>query len=133
MSDDATTVGELRRLVADFVVQRQWQCYHDPKNLAMSVAIEAAELMEHFQWVRNEELGELLERAEARAAIRDEVADVLCYVLALANVLALDLSSALADKMRRNAAKYPVEQFRGRYFKPAGEQRAAAGPTSAPA
>jgi len=51
MSDDATTVGELRRLVADFVVQRQWQCYHDPKNLAMSVAIEAAELMEHFQWV----------------------------------------------------------------------------------
>lgn len=119
MSDDRATLGELRRLVADFVAQRQWQCYHDPKNLAMSIAIEAAELMEHFQWVRNDEVAGLLERPEARAAIRDEIADVFCYVLALANVLSLDLSSALADKMQRNAAKYPVEQFRGRYFKPA--------------
>ncbi len=119
MADQTATVAELRELVADFVAERQWQGYHDPKNLAMSIAIEAAELMEHFQWVKSDELPALLADDKRRAGVRDEVADILCYVLALANVLELDLAAALRDKMTKNAAKYPADQFRGRYFKPA--------------
>ncbi len=119
MTDDCTTVAKLRGLVAEFVAARQWECYHDPKNLSMSIAIEAAELMEHFQWVRSEELDQVLQDGDRRAQIVDELADVACYVIALTNVLGVDLSSALAEKVRKNALKYPAEKFQGRYFKPA--------------
>lgn len=118
MRDATTTVAELCALLADFVARRDWQVYHDPKNLSMSIAIEAAELMEHFQWTRNDELFELLKDPQRRAQIAAELADVTCYVLSLANVLEIDLSAAVAAKVARNAEKYPVEQFRGRYFKP---------------
>jgi dCTP diphosphatase len=86
----------------------------------MSIAIETAELMEHFQWVRNEELPALLADAKHRGEVREEIADIFCYVLALANALDLDLSGALRDKMAKNAAKYPSAEFRGRYYKPEG-------------
>lgn len=118
MTDDSTPVADLRRIVAEFVAARQWERYHDAKNLAMSIAIEAAELMEHFQWVRSEELPALLAEGARRDAIVDEVADVTCYVLALANALKIDISSALTAKIAKNEEKYPVERFRGRYFKP---------------
>ena len=104
--------------MADFVAERQWQGYHDPKNLSMSIAIETAELMEHFQWARSEELPELLRDERFRERIAEEIADITCFVLALVNVLELDLSSAVERKLAKNAAKYPVETFRGRYFKP---------------
>lgn len=118
MSDVDTTVAQLRKLVADFVAEREWHSYHDAKNLAMSAAIEAGELMEHFQWVRSDEVPAVVSNEAKRAEIADEIADVLCYMLALANVLDLDLSESLRAKMVKNAAKYPVERFRGRYFKP---------------
>ncbi len=118
MTDDSTPLAELRKIVAEFVAARQWERYHDAKNLSMSIAIEAAELMEHFQWVRNEELPALLADEPRRAAVTEEVADVFCYVLALANALQLDLSAALAAKLVKNAEKYPVERFRGHYYKP---------------
>lgn len=121
MNDETTTVAELRRLLTEFVAEREWQAYHDPKNLSMSIAIEAAELMEHFQWVRSEQLDDLRADAKAMAAIREELADVTAYVLALANALGLDLASALAEKMDKNALKYPAGEFRGRYFKPAAD------------
>jgi NTP pyrophosphatase (non-canonical NTP hydrolase) len=118
MRDEAATVAALREVVGKFVSARDWHSYHDAKNLAMSIAIEAAELMEHFQWVRSEELGELLANEHRRDEIREELADVACYVLALANALEMDLSAAVEEKMRKNAEKYPVDRFRGRYFKP---------------
>ena len=122
MADDTTTVGELRRLLAGFVSEREWEKYHDPKNLSMAIAIETAELMEHFQWVRNDELPELLADEQQRAEIVEEVADITCFVLALANALELDLSSAVQRKLTKNVAKYPAETFRGRYFKPERER-----------
>lgn len=118
MADAQTTVAELRRQMAAFVADREWNSYHDAKNLAMSIAIEAAELMEHFQWIRNDELDAWLRDSDRRAEVTDEVADILCYVLALANALEIDLADAVAHKLGKNAAKYPVEQFRGRYIKP---------------
>jgi dCTP diphosphatase len=84
----------------------------------MSLAIEAAELMEHFQWIDSAESRHVAEDPEKLTAVRDEIADVLCYLLALANELDLDLSTAVRDKMVKNAAKYPAEQSRGRYDPP---------------
>lgn len=118
MPDETTTVAQLRRLMSDFVAEREWRKYHDAKNLSMAIAIEAAELMEHFQWVRNDELAALLADERRRAEVTDEVADITCFLLALANALELDLSAAVERKMTKNAAKYPAEQFRGNYFKP---------------
>lgn len=119
MSDAQTTVAELRQLVAAFVAEREWQRFHDPKNLAMAISIEAAELMEHFQWQRSDDLPGHLASAEIRSAVADELADVTCFALAFANAIDLDLSAAIRAKMKKNAAKYPPETFRGNYFKPA--------------
>lgn len=114
-SDHETTFADLKRLVNDFVDRRDWHQFHSPKNLAMSMAIETAELMEHFQWISTEQSRRISEQPERLSAVADELADVLCYALALANELKLDLSTAVRQKMRKNERKYPVEQYRGRY------------------
>lgn len=124
MNDSNTNLAALRRLVADFVAERDWQQFHDPKNLSMAIAIEAAELMEHFQWIRSEQVGEALADAGLRDQVRDEIADVLCFALALANVLQIDLSQAIEQKMIRNRAKYPADACRGNYRKPHEDGRA---------
>ena len=115
MTDRETTIAELRRVVEEFVDRRDWHQFHTPKNLAMSLAIEAAELMEHFQWLTADESRAVAQRPEKLAEVADEVADVFCYILAMANELRLDLAAALEAKMVKNAKKYPVEQFRGRF------------------
>ena len=119
MSDETTTIAELRRAVADFVAEREWQKYHDPKNLAMSIAIEVAELMEHLQWLRSDQLEAALAEQHIRAGIREELADVICFALAFANAADIDIAQAVREKLEKNAAKYPVEQFRGHYERPA--------------
>ncbi len=112
--DDATTIGELRGLVADFVAARAWSVYHSPKNLAMSIAIEAAEIMEHFQWYTHEESAERMMDDGMRAEVADEVADVLIYCLSLANSTGMDVSEAIRKKMARNEGRFPVDRVRGR-------------------
>jgi dCTP diphosphatase len=119
VSDSSTTLADLRALVRRFVEERDWRQFHSPKNLSMSLAIEAAELMEHFQWIDAAESRRLGEDPAKLAEVRDEIADVLCYLLALANELDLDLSDAVRNKMLKNAAKYPAELSRGRYDPPA--------------
>ena len=114
-SDQITVVEELREMVRVFVDERDWRQFHSPKNLSMSLAIEAAELMEHFQWLTIQESHDVADDPEARATAGEELADVLCYTLALANELKLDLSQTLRAKMRKNRAKYPAEEYRGRY------------------
>ncbi|HWB13646.1 MAG TPA: nucleotide pyrophosphohydrolase [Pirellulales bacterium] len=115
MSDERTTLSELRELVRQFVDERDWRQFHTPKNLAMSLAIEAAELMEHFQWITPEESRAVAHDGAARSAAGEELADVVCYALALANELGLDVASAVRDKMVKNAQKYPAAEYRGRY------------------
>jgi dCTP diphosphatase len=115
MSDQETTVAQLRQLVNDFVDRRDWHQFHSPKNLAMSMAIEAAELMEHFQWLSTEQSREVIREQEKLAEVGEELADVLCYALALANELGLDLSTAIQRKMAKNERKYPAEEYRGRF------------------
>src|SRR5438105_7246090 len=107
MTDASTTVAELREVVRRFVEERDWRQFHSPKNLSMSLAIEAAELMEHFQWIDIAESRRIGDDPAKLAEVRDEIADVLCYLLAVANELDIDLTSAMTDKMVKNAAKYP--------------------------
>lgn len=113
MSDSDTTVAQLRQLVEQFVHERDWHQFHTPKNLSMSLAIEAAELMEHFQWLTPEQSRALADEPEQLSAVGEELADVLCYCLAMANELGLDVASIMAAKMVKNAQKYPVQRYRG--------------------
>ena len=100
-----TTIAELQGLVDRFAQERDWDKFHLPKNLAMSVAIEAAEIMELFQWSPSE----TLERPIGDdSALAEEMADVLSYLLRLASVTGIDLASAMQAKMLKNAIKYPV-------------------------
>ena len=117
-TDDHTTVAELRKLVADFVAERDWSQFHAPKNVSMALAIEAAELMEHFQWISTDASRELAADSEKLAEVGEELADVIGYSFALANELGLDISSAVRAKMVKNAQKYPAEKYRGRYERP---------------
>src|SRR3954468_4735567 len=98
-SDNTTTVAELRKLVGDFVAERDWSQFHSPKNVSMALAIEAAELMEHFQWLTTDASRELAADPEKLVEVAEELADVVGYSFALANELGLDISSAVRAKM----------------------------------
>jgi dCTP diphosphatase len=115
MADNATTIADLKALVRHFVQERAWEPFHSPKNLAMGVAVEAAELMECFLWVDLPGSYEIAKEPAQREAIADEMADVLCYLVNMSNVLGIDLSAALKAKMIKNALKYPAEQYKGKY------------------
>jgi NTP pyrophosphatase (non-canonical NTP hydrolase) len=114
-SDADTTVAELRKIIADFVAERDWSQFHSPKNVSMALAIEAAELMEHFQWLTTEASRALADDPEKRAAVGEELADVVGYSFALANELGIDVSQSIRAKMIKNVAKYPADEYRGRY------------------
>ncbi len=107
-ADATTTVDQLRSSVRQFVDERDWQQFHNAKNLSMSLTVEAGELMEHFQWLTTDEVvqgsGYDLEQ------VGEELADVACYVLAIANTLNIDLTSTIEAKMIKNRAKYPAPQ-----------------------
>jgi dCTP diphosphatase len=106
---DALT--ELRDRLRHFATERAWQQFHAPKNLAMALSVEAAELLEHFQWL-SEEASRRLPAADL-AKVGQELADVLLYLVRLADELDVDLAAAARDKIERNALKYPVDKARG--------------------
>ncbi len=112
-SDSATTLEALRAVVQEFIDERDWSQFHTPKNLSMSVAVEAAELMEHFQWLTPDESRQL--SAEKIEEVGEEMADVFCYLLSMANELEIDLAEAFEKKMSKNRMKYPAIEFRGRF------------------
>lgn len=113
-TDEQITLGALRLAVHQFVAERDWVRYHSPKNLAMSIAIEAAEIMEHFQWLSTEEAAERMGDAAARAEVADELADVLIYCLSFANSSGIDISQSIQQKLARNQVRFPVERVHGR-------------------
>ncbi len=101
--DAKTSIQELKDLIAQFSEERNWGRHHTPKNLALSICIEAAELLEHFQWdeyQRND-----------RKAIESELADILAYVLNFANVMDIDIATAYRAKIKAIEKKFPVEVF----------------------
>ena len=106
------TLTKLQNRIRAFAEERDWQQFHSPKNLAMALSVEAAELLEHFQWLSEEQSSELPE--ETRHAVALEMADVLIYLCRLADRLDIDLLAAAGEKMALNGKKYPVELARGR-------------------
>ena len=115
MTDTDTTINDLKALVRQFVDERAWQPFHSPKNLAMGIAVEAAELMECFLWIDLPASYESAKDPKQREAIGDEMADVFCYLLNLSNVIGIDLSEALRAKVVKNALKYPAEKYKGKW------------------
>jgi NTP pyrophosphatase (non-canonical NTP hydrolase) len=95
--------------------ERDWKQFHDPKNLATSIAIEAAELLEEFQWMTGDESKR--HAVENRESVSDEIADVAIYLIELADILEIDLRAAILSKLEKNAVKYPVEKSRGKSTK----------------
>lgn len=102
---------ELRDAIRLFAAEREWDQFHSPKNLASALAVEAAELLEHFQWLTEEQSRVLPE--SVKVSVADEMADVLIYLVRLADKLNIELIAAVRGKMARNALKYPVEKARG--------------------
>ena len=115
MNDQETTVGEVRKLVDEFVAEREWHQFHSPKNISMALAIEASELMEHFQWITIDASRAIADEPKKLAEVAEELADVLSYTVAMANSLGIDLAATVEAKMIKNAKKYPAEEFRGKF------------------
>lgn len=109
---DRDTLLELRDALRTFAAERDWEKFHTPKNLAMALAGEAGEVIEHFQWLSAEESATLPEKRSEEVAL--ELADVLLYLVRLADVLDIDLTEAARRKLALNARRYPVEKARGR-------------------
>jgi len=107
------SIDELQGKLRDFTSQRDWERFHTPKNLVMALAGEAGELTAVFQWLSPEESADAMADPSRAERVRDEIADVLAYLLRLADVLGVDLEAALAAKMIKNARKYPIETARG--------------------
>ena len=101
--------------VLKFRDERDWKQFHDPKSLAASISIEAAELLELFQWLTPDEARrQVVEKGER---VSEEIADVAIYLIELADVAGIDLAAAIQAKLEKNAAKYPVEKSRGVWTK----------------
>jgi dCTP diphosphatase len=101
----------IRKQVRQFVVERDWDQFHSPKNLSMALIVEAAEMVEHFQWLTEAQSCELA--PEKLAEVELELADIQIYLISLAQKLQLDLVAAVDKKLVLNAQKYPVDQVRG--------------------
>jgi NTP pyrophosphatase (non-canonical NTP hydrolase) len=111
MTADITSVAAIQKAVREFRDARNWRQFHSPKNLSMSIAIEAAELMEHFQWLTTAEAAALAQgNAEAREVIAEELADVLIYCFSLADVLEYNVADIIFDKLAKNERKYPLKR-----------------------
>lgn len=106
MSDELTRIKQLKDEIKNFVDEREWNKYHHPKELAVSIAIESAELLEIFQWDEKIDIEEIKADAEIMDRIREEVADVMMYLLSISNQLDIDLSEAVLKKLKKNSAKY---------------------------
>jgi NTP pyrophosphatase (non-canonical NTP hydrolase) len=104
---------EVTDLLLRFRHERDWEQFHRPKDLAVSVVLEAAELLEVFQWKTDDEVRAYL-AGEGMARVKEEIADVAIYILLLSHDLGIDLVGAVKDKIKRNESRYPAEKSRGR-------------------
>ncbi|WP_228973379.1 nucleotide pyrophosphohydrolase [Streptomyces sp. DH12] len=107
-------VAGLQRRLAEFAASREWQPYHTPKNLAAALSVEAAELLEIFQWLTPEEAARVMDDPETAHRVADEVADVLAYLLQFCGALGVDPLAALSAKIDRNERRFPVGRPPGR-------------------
>jgi NTP pyrophosphatase (non-canonical NTP hydrolase) len=114
LTDEGTTLAQLKQRVLVFAREREWEQFHTPKNLSMALAAETGELMEHFLWATSEHSRAIAADPAKREKIADELADVVIYALEFANMTGLDLATEIQRKMAANAEKYPIDKARGR-------------------
>ena len=107
--------SELARKLREFAAERDWEQFHSPKNLAMALNVEAAELLEHFQWLTEEQSSSL--STEDLAAVAQEIADIQIYLVRLSDQLGVDVGSAVEEKLAINAEKYPISKAHGNALK----------------
>ena len=109
-----TPVSDLQRKVASFVHERNWEKFHTPKDLALSIVVESAELLELFQWKNNSEIQGLLKDTKYRKKIEEEMADIMIYILVLSNTLDTDLAKVVLQKIQTNRDRYPIQKAKGK-------------------
>ncbi len=117
LHDSITTTGDLKRLVQEFVDERDWGKYHNAKDVALAINVEAGELLELFEWVREKDIPALLDDPEKRRHIGEELADILILCLNLSSVMGLDVAETVGLKLGKNRDKYPAHLVRGNYRK----------------
>jgi dCTP diphosphatase len=110
-------IKSLQQTLSEFAQERDWGQFHNPKNLAIALAVEAAELLELFQWLNEEDSRRLVENPADYARVREEVADVMIYLLRLADQLNINMEQAVEEKIRKNAEKYPIDLAKGNSVK----------------
>ena len=108
-------ISKITEKIIRFRDERDWMQFHDPKNMAVSIILEASELLEHFQWKTKEEVEKYI--TQNKAEIKDEIADIALYLFELADNLGIDLIGAMEEKLKKNEMKYPVEKAKGRHTK----------------
>jgi len=111
--DETTSVQDLKAKIKKFCDERDWEQYHNAKDLAIGIITESGELLEHFRFKSEKEIDTFLKNPEKKSEISEELADVLYFVLRLAQRYEIDLSSELDKKLEKNAKKYPVEKAKG--------------------
>ncbi len=120
-SDTTTKISTLKQMVARFVEERHWERYENPKDLALSISIEAGELLEVFQWMSASSVARITPKSVRGKSMKLELADVLIYCLLMAHVLKLDVASLITEKIKRNAEKYPAADLRWKHRKTRGK------------
>jgi dCTP diphosphatase len=114
VGENPHTLAELTEMIREFVRERDWEQYNRPLNLVMSASIEVGELLELFQWKTEADVEEALKNNEFREALASEIADVLVYLLRVADTTGINPADAVIEKMKKNAKKYPVDYWKGR-------------------
>ena len=105
-------IDNIQKQLSDFADERDWDQFHNPKNLAMALSVEASELVEIFQWLTPEQAEEIMSTNESEH-VKEEIADVMIYLIRLADKLNVDLEDAVADKIIKNGEKYPIDTSKG--------------------
>ncbi len=111
--DSDTVIEELKDRLRGFVRERDWEKFHNPKNIAESICIEAGELMEVFQWKSEQEVANWKLEQEKKERVGEELADVIIYSLSMANAMDIDISHAILSKIKQNEKKYPTDKYYG--------------------
>jgi len=117
-SDEYVNIEKLKEKVRHFVRERDWEKYHNPKDLAIAISVEANELLEIFQWMKDSESENVKENKQLMERIESELADILNFCLNMANVLELDIPEIVLKKLEEAGRKYPKDKYRGVWSKP---------------
>ena len=113
-NDRTVTVSDLKTAIATFASERDWEQFHDPKNLVMAMVSEMGELAEHFRWIRSEDAFATAADPANSEAIAHELADILMFAFEFANVCDIDIANAISSKLEINRQRYPIEKAKGR-------------------